>query len=78
MPIFRNRTVRAPRGPPWDETHRELNPDDPALVIVIDDDSVRDRGAVLDGTVSQIEINGIRRTIQSRTHGFVISSVGWF
>ena len=50
---------------------KDLDPNDTASIVVIDNDAIRDFSAVLDGPVGQIEIDRIRRTIDSHAHGLV-------
>src|ERR1700745_2932645 len=47
--------------------------DDPPLVIVINSDPVPAPRAVLERTVGQVQINGVRRMIHSHAHGLVLS-----
>src|SRR5262249_36777360 len=50
-----------------------LDTDNAAFGIVIDDDAVGDLFAVLDGTVGQVDIDRVRPMIDSHAHGLVLS-----
>src|SRR4051812_43828213 len=52
---------------------QDFDPHNAALMVIIDDDAIRDFRAVLDGTVGQVDIDGICFSIHSHAHGLVLS-----
>src|SRR5579862_8449698 len=52
---------------------QNFDANDSTFIVVVDDDAVRDFGAVFDRPVGQIKINRIGGVIDSYTHGLVLS-----
>jgi hypothetical protein len=52
---------------------QDFDPDNPALIVIIDHDSVSQLRAILNGAIGEVDVNHVCLLVHSHTHGLVLS-----